>query len=61
MPEHPIQALSTSALQIPRRLITSSVVRGSQRGESHGGLCIVDVSSGRSEWILDWNTTEIDV
>lgn len=42
-------------------LIVSSVVRGAQLRESHGGLCIVDFATGRVTYVVDWNSTEIDV
>lgn len=42
------------------KLIATSVVRGSQQGESHGGIYIVDFESGRSEQRIDWNTSDID-
>ena len=43
------------------RLIASSVVRGAQLHSSHGGLCIVDCHSGAVDWVLDWNSPDIDV
>jgi hypothetical protein len=42
-------------------VITSSVVRGTTQGESHGGLYLVDLDSGRTEQRLDWNRTDIDI
>ena len=47
--------------QTPARLIASSVVRGARLHDSHGGLCIVDCRSGAVDWVLDWNSPEIDV
>jgi hypothetical protein len=41
-------------------LITSSVVRGSQQGESHGGVYLVDLEARQVEQVLDWNTMDID-
>ncbi len=46
--------------RIPK-LIASSVVRGAQHGESHGGLYLIDIESGRVTMTLDWNRTDIDV
>lgn len=42
-------------------LIVSSVVRGAQLRESHGGLYCVDPNSGRQRLLIDWNTTDIDI
>jgi len=42
------------------RLLVSSVVRGSQQGDSHGGLYLVDMELGAFEQKLDWNTSGID-
>ncbi len=42
------------------KLIATSVVRGSQQGESHGGVYTVDFDKQEGEQRVDWNTTEID-
>ncbi|MDA0994575.1 MAG: hypothetical protein O3A13_13225 [Proteobacteria bacterium] len=42
------------------KLITTSVVRGSEQGESHGGVYIIDVEGQEVRQVLDWNTTAID-
>jgi len=42
------------------RLITTSVVRGSRRGDSHGGAYLVDLAEQRTAQVLDWNTIDID-
>ncbi|HKU17199.1 MAG TPA: hypothetical protein VJQ52_22590 [Steroidobacteraceae bacterium] len=42
-------------------LIVSSVVRGAQLRESHGGLYCLELGSGRQRQLIDWNTTDIDV
>ncbi len=42
------------------KLVATSVVRGSCRGESHGGIYIVDLDEERVYQPVDWNTTEID-
>jgi hypothetical protein len=42
------------------RVLTSSVVRGSHLGESHGGLYLVDLQTGSVEPKLDWSRTDID-
>jgi len=41
-------------------LITTSVVRGSNQGESHGGVYLLDLDNQVVEQKLDWNTVEID-
>ncbi len=42
------------------KLIATSVVRGSQQGESHGGIYTVDFESQSGEQHVDWNTSSID-
>ena len=42
------------------KLITTSVVRGSEQGESHGGVYIIDVEGQDVHQVIDWNTTDID-
>jgi len=42
------------------RLITTSVVRGSKQGESHGGVYLVDLADQQVVQLLDWNTMDID-
>ena len=46
-------------MQIPK-LIATSVVRGSQQGESHGGVYTIDFESQVVEQHIDWNTGDID-
>ena len=41
-------------------LIATSVVRGSEQGQSHGGVFIVDPATQTVTQMLDWNTAEID-
>ena len=41
-------------------LIATSVVRGSEQGQSHGGVFIVDPASQAVLQMLDWNTADID-
>jgi hypothetical protein len=41
-------------------LIATSVIRGSQQGESHGGVFLVDLEHRRVVQTIDWNTTNID-
>jgi hypothetical protein len=42
------------------KLIATSVVRGSQQGESHGGVYTVDFDGREGAQRLDWNTADID-
>lgn len=41
-------------------LLATSVVRGSEQGESHGGVYRVDLDSSVITQLLDWNTVDID-
>lgn len=42
------------------KLIATSVVRGSQQGESHGGVFTVDFDRQDGAQHIDWNTGDID-
>jgi len=42
------------------RLITTSVVRGSRRGNSHGAAYLIDLAKQSGIQVLDWNTDDID-
>ena len=42
------------------KLIATSVVRGSQQGESHGGIYTVDFESQTGDQHVDWNTSDIN-
>jgi hypothetical protein len=42
------------------RIICSSVIRSVHQGESHGGVYVVDLSSGRVDQVLDWSDADID-
>jgi hypothetical protein len=41
-------------------LITTSVVRGSHQGESHGGVYLVDLEKQTVQQAIDWNTADIN-
>ena len=41
-------------------LITTSVVRGSHQGESHGGVFLVNLEKQTVEQPIDWNTADIN-
>jgi len=42
------------------KLVATSVVRGSRKGESHGGVFTVDFETHEVEQLVDWNTSQID-
>jgi hypothetical protein len=42
------------------KLVTTSVVRGSHQGESHGGVYLIDLESREVTQALDWNHAGID-
>lgn len=42
------------------KLVTTSVVRGSHQGESHGGVYLIDLDAREVRQALDWNTANID-
>lgn len=41
------------------KVITTSVIRSSNKGESHGGLYLVDLETSELTQIIDWNKTNI--
>lgn len=47
------------AFKLPK-LVATSVVRGSQQGESHGGVFTIDFDKQECIQHVDWNTGEID-
>ena len=46
-------------IKLPK-LVATSVVRGSRKGESHGGVFVVDFENQDIAQLVDWNTSEID-
>lgn len=42
------------------KLVATSVVRGSQQGESHGGVFLIDPVGQEVRQVIDWNTMDID-
>ena len=42
------------------KLVASSVVRGTQQGQSHGGVYLIDLENQIVEQTIDWNTSGID-
>jgi hypothetical protein len=51
--------MSQTEFKLPT-LITTSVVRGSQQGESHGGIYLLNFADEEVTQVVDWNTSEID-
>ena len=51
--------ISVTAPVLPK-LVATSVVRGSEKGQSHGGVYLIDFASQQVEQKIDWNTGEID-
>jgi hypothetical protein len=41
-------------------VIVSSVIRSADQGQSHGGVYLVDMSTGITEQVIDWSTSTID-
>ncbi len=41
-------------------VVATSVVRGAQQGDSHGGVYLVDFSARKVKQVIDWNTVAID-
>lgn len=42
------------------KVLTTSVIRSSNKGESHGGLYLVDLESSELTQIIDWNKIDIN-
>ena len=42
------------------KLVTTSVVRGSHQGESHGGIYLIDLDERQVAQTVNWNTARID-
>ncbi len=42
------------------KLVTTSVVRGSHQGESHGGVYLIDLDKREVRQVVDWNKPGID-
>ncbi len=41
-------------------LLATSVIRGSQQGDSHGGAFLIDLDARSVRQVLDWNAQDID-
>ena len=46
-------------VRIPK-LIATSVIRGSEKGQSHGGVYLIDFERQSVEQKIDWNSGDID-
>ena len=46
-------------MKLPK-LVATSVVRGSEKGQSHGGVYTIDFDSQSVEQHIDWNDGDID-
>jgi hypothetical protein len=44
----------------PLKLVTTSVVRGSQQGQSHGGVYLIDPGEQSVVQAIDWNRADIN-
>jgi len=42
------------------KIITTSVIRSTQQGESHGGVYVIDLNSAKAKKVIDWNKMNID-
>ena len=51
--------MTKNSIELPT-LIATSVVRGAEQGDSHGGIYLVDFSGQEVTQVVDWNTSEID-
>jgi hypothetical protein len=51
--------MTTSSIELPT-LIATSVVRGAEQGDSHGGIYLVDFTGQEVTQVVDWDTSEID-
>lgn len=51
--------MTENSIPLPT-LIATSVVRGAEQGDSHGGIYLIDFSSREVNQVVDWDTSEID-
>jgi hypothetical protein len=42
------------------KVIATSVIRSVSQGQSHGGICLVDLETSEISQVVDWNTTSIN-
>src|SRR5438105_11417371 len=43
------------------KIITTSVIRSARQGGSHGGVYLVDLDSGDTEQVVDWNDRSLNL
>ena len=51
--------MSDTSFELPT-LIATSVVRGAEQGDSHGGIYLVNFKNQVVSQVVDWNTSDID-
>ena len=51
--------MTGNSIELPT-LIATSVVRGAEQGDSHGGIYLVNFRDQEVSQVVDWNTSEID-
>ncbi|MDQ3877529.1 MAG: hypothetical protein M3290_04160 [Actinomycetota bacterium] len=51
-------ALASEQRRLPK-VLTSSVIRAADKGNSHGGLYLVDLETGAAEMVRDWDDPSI--
>jgi hypothetical protein len=51
--------MTKDKLELPT-LIATSVVRGAEQGDSHGGIYLVNFADQEVTQVVDWDTSEID-
>jgi hypothetical protein len=51
--------MTKNSVELPT-LIATSVVRGAEQGDSHGGIYLVDFASQEVNQVVDWDSSEID-
>jgi hypothetical protein len=51
--------MTKNSIELPT-LIATSVVRGAEQGDSHGGIYLADFASQEVTQVVDWDTSEID-
>ena len=51
--------MTESQFELPT-LIATSVVRGAEQGDSHGGIYLVDFAAQEVSQVVDWDSSDID-
>jgi len=42
------------------KIITTSVIRATHQGDSHGGVYLIDLNSAKVKQVISWNKMDID-